>query len=530
MRIEAIDVSVEELEQLVEQTAGGPLSPEGQRKLKAAVETLKTLAELLTEQNITIKQLRAMLLGLRTCEKTRKVLGDDAEVAAEPADDTRESQTKTSQRKGHGRNGTAAYWGAPKVKVPHPILKVKDRCPECLKGKVYPLSEEPKSLVRITGQAPLKATVYELEALRCNLCGEVFTPPTPDGVSEEKYDETAVSMVALLKYGTGVPFKRMERLESNFGIPLPAATAWEIVAAGAASLAPVWEELIRQAAQGEVVHNDDTSMKILRFVREASDSRTGLFTSGIVSRFSGHSIALFFTGRQHAGENLADVLKRRDQELGPPIQMCDALSRNAPGSQEVILGNCLAHLRRHFVDVVNNFPDGCRYVLEVLGEVFHHDMQAREQQMGPNERLLFHQQRSSPLMDQLHAWCRQQFDDRKVEPNSGLGKAIQYLFNHWQELTLFLRQPGAPIDNNAVERALKKAILNRRNALFYRTQNGARVGDLFMSLIYSAELCCANPFDYLTELQRHEADLAPAPARWLPWNYRATLLELASAA
>ena len=532
MRIEAIDVSVEELEQLVEQTAEGPLPPEGQRKLRATVATIRTLAELLTEQKITIEQLRAVLLGPRTCEKTRKVLGDDAEAAAEPADDTRGSQTNpsNSRRKGHGRNSTVAYSSAPKVAVPHPILKVKDRCPECLKGKVYPLSEEPKSMVRITGQPPLKATVYELETLRCNLCGEVFTPPTPAGVSEEKYDETAVSMIALLKYGTGVPFKRMERLESHFCIPLPAATAWEIVAAGAASLAPVWDELVRQAAQGEVVHNDDTSMKILRFVREASDSRTGLFTTGIVSRFSGHSIALFFTGRQHAGENLADVLKRRDEELGPPIQMCDALSRNAPGSQEVILGNCLAHLRRHFVDVVNSFPDGCRYVLEVLREVFHNDMLAREQQMGPDERLLFHQQHSSPLMDQLHAWCRQQFDERKVEPNSGLGKAIQYLFNHWQGLTLFLRQPGAPVDNNLCERALKKAILHRRNSLFYRTQNGARVGDLFMSLIYTAELCGANPFDYLTELQRHEAKVARAPAQWLPWNYRTTLLELALAA
>jgi transposase len=531
MRIEAIDVSVEELEQLVEQTGEGPLPPEGQQKLRATVATLRTLAELLTEQKITIEQLRAMLLGPRTCEKTRKVLGD-ANEAAGPAEARCGSQTNpsNSRRKGHGRNSAAVYSSAPKVSVRHPILKVKDRCPECLKGKVYPLSEEPKSMVRITGQPPLKATVYELEALRCNLCGEVFIPPTPAGVSEEKYDETAVSMIALLKYGTGLPFKRMERLESHFGIPLPAATAWEIVAAGAASLAPVWDELIRQAAQGEIIHNDDTSMKILRFVREVSDSRTGLFTTGIVSRFSGHSIALFFTGRQHAGENLADLLRQRDEELGPPIQMCDALSRNAPGTLKVILGNCLAHARRHFVDVVMNFPAECRYVLEILGEVFHQDILACEQQMEPDDRLRFHQQHSSPLMDQLHAWCCRQFDERKVEPNSGLGKAIQYLFNHWSELTLFLRQPGAPIDNNICERALKKVVLHRKNALFYRTQNGARVGDLFMSLIYTAELCGANPFDYLTELQRHEATVARAPAQWLPWNYRSTLLELALAA
>jgi len=125
-------------------------------------------------------------------------------------------------------------------------------------------------------------------------------------------------------------------------------------------------------------------------------------------------------------------------------------------------------------------------------------------------------------MDGLHG---QQFAERKVEPNSGLGKAIQYLLNHWRKLTLFLREPGAPLDNNVCERALKKAILHRKNALFYRTLNGARVGDLFMSLIHTAELCGANPFDYLTELLRHPRELAQSPASWMPWNYRENLAQ-----
>jgi hypothetical protein len=384
--------------------------------------------------------------------------------------------------------------------------------------------------VRIKGQPPIKATIYELEALRCNLCQEVFSPPAPEEAGGEKYDQTAASMIAVLKYGSGVPFYRTERLENQLGIPLPAATQWEIVEATAGRLQPVWQELIRQAAQGEVVHNDDTSIKILRFAREISDQRTGLFTSGIVSLCEGHRIALFFTGRQHAGENLSDLLSRRASELEPPIQMCDALSRNAPGELRVILANCLAHARRHFVGVVNSFPVQCRFVLETLAEVFHQDELARSQQMSPDDRLRLHQQHSLPLMEKLNAWSSEQFDERKVEPNSGLGKAIRYLLKHWQELTLFLRHPGAPIDNNVCERALKKAILHRKNALFYRTKNGARVGDLFMSLIYTAELSGANPFDYLTELQCHAVDLARAPALWLPWNYRATLVESGIAA
>jgi hypothetical protein len=126
-------------------------------------------------------------------------------------------------------------------------------------------------------------------------------------------------------------------------------------------------------------------------------------------------------------------------------------------------------------------------------------------------------------MKRLRTWLDTQLAEKKVEPNSGLGKAIQYMLRHWEPLTLFLREPGAPLDNNLCERALKKAILHRKNSLFYKTLNGAEVGDLYMSLIHTCELCDANPFDYLTELQRHAGELARNPAEWMPWNYHATL-------
>jgi len=516
-RIESIDVSIEELDQLVDRAGREPLPPEGQRKLKAAVGTLGLMAEMLADKDTTIQKLRELLLPARTSEKTRKVCNNDRTEEPKP-----KRERKNSRKKGHGRKGAADYAGAPKVSVAHPSLQRGDHCPECEKGKLYPLNEA-RNLIRIIGQAPLQATVYQLQALRCNLCGEVFTAPPPAGVGTGKYDVTAVSMIALFKYGSGVPFYRMQRLESQFGIPLAAATQWQLMLEAATTLQPVWKELIRQAAQGRLVHNDDTSMRILSFHREVSDSRTGLFTSGIVSILGEYRIAVFLTGRKHAGENLADVLRQRAAELTPPIQMCDALARNVPDSLQVVLANCLAHGRRHFVGIANNFPAECRYVLEMLREVFHFDALAREQNLSPEERQNFHQQHSLPLMDQLHGWCRQQLDEAQVEPNSGLGKAIQYLLNHWQKLTLFLHVPGAPLDNNLCERALKKAILHRKNALFYRTTTGARVGDLFMSLIHTAELCGANPFDYLTELLRHGSDLATAPSRWMPWNYRENL-------
>ncbi|HEV2200130.1 MAG TPA: transposase [Bryobacteraceae bacterium] len=247
--------------------------------------------------------------------------------------------------------------------MPHPTLHTGDPCPSCEKGKVYP-QKDPKTLVRIVGQAPLAATVYELDRLR-----EVFTAPEPEGIGPEKYDETTAAMIALLKYGGGMPFFRLERLEHLLGIPLSASTQWEIVEEAAVAIKAARDELIRRAAQGEVLHNDDTSMRVLRLAREPSDERTGVFTSGIASTKQGQKIALYFTGRQHAGENLRDVLAHRTAELARPIQMCDALSRNAPkltDSAEILLANCLAHGRRQFVEVAANFPEPCRYVLETL--------------------------------------------------------------------------------------------------------------------------------------------------------------------
>ena len=113
------------------------------------------------------------------------------------------------------------------------------------------------------------------------------------------------------------------------------------------------------------------------------------------------------------------------------------------------------------MDVSENFPSECRYVLEMLGQVYGYDAEARERGLTPDERLRHHQERSRPVMDSLHAWLEAQLAERRTEPNSGLGQAISYLLRHWQPLTLFLRKAAAPLDNNIVERSLKRAVLHR---------------------------------------------------------------------
>lgn len=554
---EIIEVDHPRLEEVLgraEQT----LTAEDAALIRAVFASYRCLTDLVEDKNTSLRRLRQLLFGGRT-EKTAAIVGDKdptdqapspsdspADPAVDAADPSASNAADSSAAnaaeaapaaRGHGRNGADAYPGAERITVPHATLQAGDPCPACGEGTVY--DKTPGVLVRITGQPPLTARIYRLQKLRCHLCGAVFTAAAPAEAGDRKYDAAAGSMIGLLKYGSGLPFNRLEGLQGYLEIPLPASTQWDIVKAVEGEIAPAFAELVRQAAQGDVLYNDDTTVKILALMGEqpaaraaqagdAADERTGLYTSGVVALRDGHHVALFFSGRRHAGENLAEVLKHRAAELPPPIQMCDALSRNLPGELQTIVAHCLAHARRQFVEVHGRFPEPCNHLLEALAVVYRNDALARERGLSPEARLRFHQEASQPTMLDLHAWLNQQRDDHLVEPNSALGGAIGYMLRHWEKLTLFLRQAGAPLDNNICERALKKAILHRKNSLFYKTPNGARVGDVFMSLIYTCQLNKVNPFDYLTELQQHADQVAAHPEQWLPWNYRAALTGEAS--
>jgi hypothetical protein len=240
-----IDMNLEELDRVLDEAREAPLSEADHDKLRDALHALA-----------------ALLVRLRNTEKTSEVLHPSDEVGALWAslgtpvlEKPEDSQTgtppddNTTTTPGHGRNGAEAFGGARKVDIKHQKLTHGDRCPECKRGNVYG-QKEPKVLVRVIGQAPLAATAYSLERLRCGACGQVFTAQEPEGVGPDKYDETAAAMIAQLKYGAGTPFYRLEQLERQLGIPLPAATQWEIVEEAAQVIKPVWDELIRQAAQG----------------------------------------------------------------------------------------------------------------------------------------------------------------------------------------------------------------------------------------------------------------------------------------
>jgi transposase len=504
-----VSLTRRQIKALKERIKARTLAEQDYDVLQGLAEAVEILGNALKEKDTALGRLCKYLFGAPT-ETARNILKKPEEPAEKP---------KPDKKPGHGRKPAAAYTGGEKVVLKHPSLNPGDHCPECHKGKVYELAL-PSVSVHFKGGAPLKAKVVTRERLRCNLCGEVFAAELPEDVSEKKHDESAAAMLAILKYGCGFPLNRLERLQSHLGQPLAASTQWDILNASAITLAPVVDAMIECAAQGHLIHNDDTTMKVLELLKQTEADRKGVFTTGIVSHYQGHRIALFMTGHRHAGENLTELLKRRATGLAPPIQMCDALSRNASKDFETILSNCLAHARRQFVEIVDRFPDDCAHVIEKLGKVYHQDEITKKQGLSPEQRLGHHQEHSKPVMDGLKAYCEKQIEQKAVEPNSGLGKAINYMLRHWEKLTRFLTVPGAPLDNNICERILKFAICHRKNALFYKTQHGAQVGDLFMSLIHTCQFAGVNPLDYLTWLFQNAVDIQKAPHGFLPWDYQ----------
>jgi hypothetical protein len=368
----------------------------------------------------------------------------------------------------------------------------------------------------------------------------------PAEAGESKYNAPARAAIVMNRYFLGVPFYRVEAYQALVGVPVPDATQWDQVEHVADCAYMVFEHLVYLAAQGHLIYQDDTPVRILSLIKEnaqwqraqehppeapASSERTGMQSTALVVEVDEHTLCLYFSGRNHAGENLRELLEQRQEGLDKPLVMSDALSRNevAPGvgstSDEagLIRGHCLAHARRKFSDIEETFPEACDEVIGVLKQVFDHEEQAQKAHMSDAERLAHHQTYSEPILKTLETWMEKQFKDREVEPNSSLGKAFTYMLSHWKTLTQFLRVPAAPLDNNTAERALKLIIRQRKNSLFYHNDFSAYVGSRLTSLIATCIQTGVNAMDYFVALQDHRSAVFANPADWLPWTFQATL-------
>jgi len=543
---EEVKLSREDGEALRIRLAGDALTAADRRVLDQVLQWYFWLLFTLQEARFSLKRLRGLLFGEKPhTRQTSSPPGASSNAGSEPggpgsapacagADATQSSEagrppSPGKRRPGHGRHGAETYRGAEHVVCHHETLAAGERCPVCGRGRLYQIA--PGVEIRLDGHALLSAVRYVLEKFRCSACGQVFTAAAPAEAGADKYSARARAVLVLGRYYLGVPLYRLEGYQAMVGVPVADATQWDQIERVADCVYPVFEQLKTLAAQGEVIYQDDTHVRILSLIAEnrrtqaddTSEARTGMYTTGLVVQQGEHTICLYMAGRAHAGENLEALLTQRDVGRDKPLVMSDALGSNAAHEAALIRCHCLAHGRRKFSELEETFPAECTVVIAALKQVFDHDEAARLQQLTPTERLSYHQHTSGPIMAALKSWLEQQFEERNVEPNSSLGKAFQYLLNHWQTLTQFLQVERAPLDNNIVERALKLAIRQRKNSLFYATDYSASIASMLTSLIATCLHAGVNALDYLVALQEHRPAVFKAPEAWLPWNYHANL-------
>ena len=547
---EVVSLTNEEVQSLKKRVEESSLLASDQKILLGLLSFNFWLQEKLSQAQVTILRLKK-IFGLPT-EKNNPLASVDqnetndlvapdlasstpqipAEENATPPTVPAKKKVKFNPEKNHGRYGAKDYPGCAQIYVPLKNLKIGDPCPDCTaahqRGRLRKV--EPALIVQLSGSPLITGTCYELETLRCSLCQKYYKAPLPDEAAKRgKYDETCRSAMAISHYYSGQPFYRTETLQALQGIPVADSTQWLQVEKLYEIVLPVYRVTEKLAANGELVKYDDTGNRIL----EISPKNKAVHTTAFLSKFDGHCVYLFFTSQYYAGQNMGLLLDERTTDK-PLMTMTDASSQNIPKyvdddlMAKWLLCFCLVHGRRKFHELLGIYTQECKFVLDIFSEVYRHERHCKRQKLNAEERLLYHQKHSAPLLQSLYAWLNNQLLHRVVEENCSLGQAIRYMLRHWQALTQFLRVAGAPIDNSLCEQAIKVAIRYRRNSLFYKTLKGAQVGDCLMSLIHTAAKNKANIFDYLNALQRHAIAVKTDPEEWLPWNYEDTLVRLAN--
>jgi len=511
------------------------LDVDQKKVLRGAVNLHIQLAEKLKDRSFKLKDIREMF-GVDLQNNIQKGNGSDQfgstssdnddgnngpsttkDVGKPDTVDIEGKSSKSSSKTG-GRIPQQRYTGLTNIYLTSKYT-LGQRCLECELGNLNRYDE--MVLIRFDGNLGNKVQV---EQFRCGACQQIFTADYSQ-YGEDKYSTLFKSKVVVDKYWSGMPFKRSETYYDMVGCPIPDATLWDLTTSISSILEPVYEEIIKYASDSDVISTDDTQARILERIQElkySDDQRKGTFTTGFICTklaTGNPEVVLYMNGKNHMGENLAELLSLRSEPLSELTVMTDGLDSILPDLLDAVTCNCMSHGFRKFKDILSAFPTECHYIICELKKVFEFDATAKAFQMSPDSRLQYHQINSLPIMTGLKIWMQLQIDQNLVEPNSNLGKAIGYMLKRWVKLTRFCYVAGAPLDNNSVERMLKIAIRTRKNAMFYRTKSSARVAGIMMSVIETCRRNMINPIKYLTHLQDNVLAVIKNPKDYLPWKY-----------
>ena len=530
-KLKEVTLNQEEHDALMKRLKASNLSPADAFLIVSMCQWYVWLQFMAQEAQITLKKLRD-IIGWRCRKAFKRHPKKTKETPAANTNNPHQSPVEKTRKRNHGRNSHKLYTTAVNVCHSHEHVTSGDACPKCGMGKMYRMV--PNIIMSFVGNALITAQRHIQEKFRCARCGYSDAARLPQGLS--KYMPSSLAALVVYRYYAALPFFRIANLQTLIGVLLPRGSQWHGILMMFEAVLPVFLELFRLAANAQLIHFDDTWVRVLEFMAQneklSKKERKGMFTTGILAKINDpptglqRFIVLFLSGRKHAGENMKALLKERcvDEAL---VTMSDALTCYTLVHDLIeIICKCLSHALRKFYELEEFFPDECGKILYWFRSVYKNDEWTKEMKMTPEDRLLYHQTHSTEPMRALKQYCEDLLALKKVEPNSALGRAINYTLKNWHGLTRFLHAVGCPLDNNELEQLLKLQIRSRKSSLFYKTEYSAFVSSVMTTLVATCDKNKVNPFQYLEALYTYQSCVAKNPKQWFPWTYQESLARL----
>jgi hypothetical protein len=345
--------------------------------------------------------------------------------------------------------------------------------------------------------------------------------------SVDKWTHSARSSIILQRV-YGMPFHRLSKLQSLYNAPIAESTLWiQCLGVWEDCGYHIYQQLLAVAGESKIFYSDDTGAKILEVMKTnktlPEKQQRSCNTTTICTRTArGENIILYITDNKHCGENFVPIMTNRGNKDHYLKLMVDASSKNTPKVDEQELGkliiiNCLFHGREKFAEIKDYYPEECKYFLDEISSIYKIDHECRN--YDSRKRLRHHKKNSSKHIKNIYDKIRYLYDQKLAEPNSALGKAMNYWLNNKTGLTRFLKVKGAPLDNNKSERALKSIILQRKNSLFFKTRNSAAIWSGLSSIVRTCEANGINGFTYFNWIQSNWNKVQKDASSYLPWKY-----------
>jgi hypothetical protein len=342
---ETTKTSIVEVEGLLKRLRERNLAAEDMLLLERVVAIFLSLLAKIEQQKVTVKQIRSFLFGKPKSNEAKEenVDGEQPESESRQPEEATVNEAKP-KRKGHGRKAASASTGAKIVHCQEAELQIGAPCLDTLcKGHLQQFYRHKTSFIRYEGQPPIGATRYDLELFRCSACTTLYTAKLPDNVPAEKFAPSADASIVIAKYGSGTPFNRLSQWQSQYGVPISASVMWERVLSVANVLLPLFLYMRLVAAQSSLIFYDDTSVKIIHCQPHKEKERAGIRTTVIIAEQDRHRLAIYASGRNHAGDNVKELMKNRPKGLDTLIRMCDALQVNLVEIKNSVLSLCGLH-------------------------------------------------------------------------------------------------------------------------------------------------------------------------------------------